>query len=81
MNLNENLKTRRKQLAILAAVIVGGAAATGGVIWYGQHQQELKQPAPVATPNMTGVVRGPAAGLARQQNAAHARFISFRHGA
>lgn len=56
MNLNENLKTRRKQLAILAAVIVGGAAATGGVIWYGQHQQELKQPAPVATPNMTGVV-------------------------
>ena len=56
MNLNENLKTRRKQLAILAAVIVGGAAATGGVIWYGQHQQEQKQPAPVATPNMTGVV-------------------------
>nr|WP_256125489.1 type-F conjugative transfer system secretin TraK [Enterobacter roggenkampii] len=25
-------------------------------IWYGQHQQEQKQPAPVATPNMTGVV-------------------------
>lgn len=56
MNLNENLKTRRKQLTILAAVIAGGAAATGGVIWYGQHQQELKQPAPVAAPNMTGVV-------------------------
>lgn len=56
MNLNENLKTRRKQLAILAAVIVGGAAATGGVIWYGKYQQEQKQPALVATPNMTGVV-------------------------
>ncbi|HDR2795207.1 TPA: conjugal transfer protein TraB [Enterobacter asburiae] len=56
MNLNENLKTRRKQLTILAAVIAGGAAATGGVIWYGQHQQEMKQPAPVAAPNMTGVV-------------------------
>jgi conjugal transfer pilus assembly protein TraB len=27
MSLNENLKTRRKQLAILAAVITGGAAA------------------------------------------------------
>jgi hypothetical protein len=26
-HLNENLKTRRKQLAILAAVIIGGAAA------------------------------------------------------
>lgn len=56
MNLNENLKTRRKQLTILAAVIAGGAAATGGVIWYGQHQQEQKQPAPAAAPNMTGVV-------------------------
>jgi conjugal transfer pilus assembly protein TraB len=56
MSLNKNLKTRRKQLAILAAVITGGAAATSGVIWYGQHQQEQKQPAPVATPNMTGVV-------------------------
>lgn len=56
MSLNKNLKTRRKQLAILAAVIVGGAAATSGVVWYGQHQQEQKQPAPVATPNMTGVV-------------------------
>lgn len=56
MNLNENLKTRRKQLAILAAVILGGAAATGGVVWYGQYQQKLKQPAPVATPNLTGVV-------------------------
>ncbi|MGS4682690.1 F-type conjugal transfer pilus assembly protein TraB [Enterobacter soli] len=56
MNLNENLKTRRKQLTILAAVIAGGAAATGGVIWYGQHQQEQKQPAMAAAPNMTGVV-------------------------
>lgn len=36
ISLNENLKTRRKQLAILAAVILGGAAATGGVVWYGQ---------------------------------------------
>jgi conjugal transfer pilus assembly protein TraB len=56
MNLNENLRTRRKQLAILAAVIVGGAAASGGVIWYGKYQQEQKQPAPAETPNMTGVV-------------------------
>jgi conjugal transfer pilus assembly protein TraB len=56
MNLNENLKTRRKQVAILAAVLVGGAAAAGGVIWYGQYQQAQKQPAPVAAPNMTGVV-------------------------
>ncbi|EPC4333633.1 F-type conjugal transfer pilus assembly protein TraB [Enterobacter asburiae] len=56
MSLNENLKTRRKQLAILAAVIIGGAAAAGGVMWYGQYQQKQKQPAPVATPNLTGVV-------------------------
>jgi hypothetical protein len=56
ISLNENLKTRRKQLAILAAVIIGGAAAAGGVIWYGQYQQKQKQPAPVATPNLTGVV-------------------------
>ncbi|HCH0659655.1 TPA: F-type conjugal transfer pilus assembly protein TraB [Enterobacter asburiae] len=56
MSLNENLKTRRKQLAILAAVIIGGAAAAGGVMWYGQYQQKQKQPAQVATPNLTGVV-------------------------
>lgn len=56
ISLNENLKTRRKQLAILAAVIIGGAAAAGGVMWYGQYQQKQKQPAPVATPNLTGVV-------------------------
>ncbi|HCT5192731.1 TPA: conjugal transfer protein TraB, partial [Enterobacter roggenkampii] len=56
MNLNENLKTRRKQLAILAAVIIGGATAAGGVMWYGQYQQKQKQPAPAATPNLTGVV-------------------------
>ncbi|EPA1042588.1 F-type conjugal transfer pilus assembly protein TraB [Enterobacter bugandensis] len=56
MNLNENLKTRRKQLAILAIVILTGAAAAGGVVWYGQYQQKLKQPAPAAEPNMTGVV-------------------------
>ncbi|WP_431645883.1 F-type conjugal transfer pilus assembly protein TraB, partial [Enterobacter hormaechei] len=56
MSLNENLKTRRKQLAILAAVIIGGAAAAGGVMWYGQYQQKQKQPAPAATPNLTGVV-------------------------
>lgn len=56
ISLNENLKTRRKQLAILAAVILGGAAAAGGVMWYGQYQQKQKQPAPVATPNLTGVV-------------------------
>ena len=40
ISLNENLKTRRKQLAILAAVILGGAAAAGGVMWYGQYQQK-----------------------------------------
>jgi conjugal transfer pilus assembly protein TraB len=56
ISLNENLKTRRKQLAILAAVIIGGAAAAGGVMWYGQYQQKQKQPAPAATPNLTGVV-------------------------
>lgn len=56
ISLNENLKTRRKQLAILAAVIIGGAAAAGGVMWYGQYQQKQKQPTPVATPNLTGVV-------------------------
>ncbi|BBJ60928.1 conjugal transfer protein TraB (plasmid) [Enterobacter asburiae] len=56
ISLNENLKTRRKQLAILAAVIIGGATAAGGVMWYGQYQQKQKQPAPVATPNLTGVV-------------------------
>ncbi len=56
ISLNENLKTRRKQLAILAAVIIGGAAAAGGVMWYGQYQQKQKQPAPVAIPNLTGVV-------------------------
>lgn len=56
ISLNENLKTRRKQLAILATVIIGGAAAAGGVMWYGQYQQKQKQPAPVATPNLTGVV-------------------------
>ena len=56
ISLNENLRTRRKQLAILAAVILGGAAAAGGVMWYGQYQQKQKQPAPVATPNLTGVV-------------------------
>lgn len=55
MSLNENLKTRRKQIAILAAVIVCGAAATGGVMWYGQYQQEKKQPAPAAAPSMVGV--------------------------
>ncbi|MBD4515865.1 conjugal transfer protein TraB, partial [Xanthomonas citri pv. citri] len=31
-------------------------AATGGVIWYGKYQQAQKQPAPVAAPNLTGVV-------------------------
>lgn len=56
ISLNENLRTRRKQMAILAAVILGGAAAAGGVMWYGQYQQKQKQPAPVATPNLTGVV-------------------------
>jgi len=56
MNLNENLKTRRKQLAILAGVVAAGATLAGGVMWYGQHQEAQKHPAPVAAPNMTGVV-------------------------
>jgi conjugal transfer pilus assembly protein TraB len=43
MSLNENLKTRRKQLAILAAVIMA-AQPHGGVIWYGQYQQEQNNP-------------------------------------
>ena len=39
MSLNENLKTRRTQLAILASLIVVGAATAGGVMWYGNHQE------------------------------------------
>ncbi|WP_447746562.1 hypothetical protein [Enterobacter asburiae] len=42
ISLNENLKTRRKQLAILAAVIIGGATAAGGVMWYGQPVLEAQ---------------------------------------
>ncbi|WP_407437704.1 F-type conjugal transfer pilus assembly protein TraB [Lelliottia sp.] len=56
MSLNENLKTRRTQLAILTGLIVVGAATAGGVMWYGNHQEQQKHPAPVAAPNMTGVV-------------------------
>ena len=56
MSLNENLKTRRTQLAVLATVIAVGAATAGGVMWYGNHQEQQKHPAPVAAPNMTGVV-------------------------
>jgi len=56
MNLNENLKTRRRQLAILAGVVATGAALAGGVMWYGQHQEAMKKPVPAAAPNMTGVV-------------------------
>lgn len=56
MSLNENLKTRRTQLAVLASVIAVGAATAGGVMWYGNHQEQQKHPAPVAAPNMTGVV-------------------------
>lgn len=56
MSLNENLKTRRTQLAVLTSVIVIGAATAGGVMWYGDYQEQKKHPAPVAAPNMTGVV-------------------------
>ena len=56
MSLNENLKTRRTQLAILAGVILTGAATAGGVMWYGHHQEQKKQAAPAAAPNMAGVV-------------------------
>jgi len=56
MSLNENLRTRRKQLAILVGVLLGGAALAGGVIGYGKYQQEQKHPAPPVAPNMTGVV-------------------------
>jgi len=33
MSLNENLKTRRTQLAILAGVVLTGAATAGDVVW------------------------------------------------
>ncbi|ECW3651574.1 F-type conjugal transfer pilus assembly protein TraB [Salmonella enterica] len=56
MSLNENHKTRRKQITVLAAVIASGAAMTGGVAWYGHYQEQQKAPPQVATPNMTGVV-------------------------
>lgn len=56
MNLNENLKTRRRQLTILAGVLAAGSALAGGVMWYGQHQEAKKNPPPAVAPNMTGVV-------------------------
>ncbi|EFS9298690.1 F-type conjugal transfer pilus assembly protein TraB, partial [Salmonella enterica] len=56
MSLNENHKTRRKQITVLAAVIASGAAMAGGVAWYGHYQEQKKAPPQVATPNMTGVV-------------------------
>ncbi|ENR6908463.1 F-type conjugal transfer pilus assembly protein TraB [Salmonella enterica] len=56
MSLNENHKTRRKQITVLAAVIASGAAMAGGVAWYGHYQEQQKAPPQVATPNMTGVV-------------------------
>ena len=56
MSLNENLKTRRRQITVLAAVIAAGAALAGGVYWYGLYQEKQKAPPPAATPNMTGVV-------------------------
>lgn len=56
MSLNENLRTRRRQLAILAAVVVTGAATAGGVMLYGQHQEAARQDGSGPAPNMTGVV-------------------------
>lgn len=56
MSLNENLKTRRTQIAVLISVIVIGAVTAGSVIWYGRHEAQQKPPGPAATPNMTGVV-------------------------
>lgn len=56
MSLNENLKTRRTQIAVLISVIVIGAVTAGSVVWYGRHEAQQKHPAPAATPNMTGVV-------------------------
>ncbi|EBM0149864.1 conjugal transfer protein TraB [Salmonella enterica subsp. enterica serovar Brunei] len=56
MSLNENLKTRRRQITVLAAVIASGAALAGGVYGYGQYQEKQKAPPPAAVPNMTGVV-------------------------
>lgn len=56
MSLNENLKTRRTQLAVLVAVLTIGAATAGGVVWYGNHQEQQKHPVSAAAPNMTGVV-------------------------
>jgi conjugal transfer pilus assembly protein TraB len=56
MSLNENLKTRRTQLAILASVVAIGASTAGGVIWYGKHQEQQKHAVVSSAPNMTGVV-------------------------
>ena len=42
MSLNENLKTRRRQITVLAAVIAAGAALAGGVYWYGLYQEKQK---------------------------------------
>ena len=50
MSLNENLKTRRTQLAVLVTVLTLGAATAGGVVWYGNHQEQQKHPAPAAAP-------------------------------
>lgn len=44
MSLNKNLKTRRKQLAILAAVIVGGAAATAALSGTGNISRNRNTP-------------------------------------
>ncbi len=56
ISLNENLKTRRKQLAILAAVIIGGAAAAGRRNVVRAIPAKTKATRTVATPNLTGVV-------------------------
>mgnify|MGYP001485557197 CR=1 FL=1 len=53
---NINVKTRRKQVVVLIAVLCG-LGVTGGVAWYlGQPVKPAAKAAPKPAPNMTGVV-------------------------
>ncbi|ETO41110.1 TrbI/VirB10 family protein, partial [Morganella sp. EGD-HP17] len=53
---NINVKTRRKQVVVLIAVLCG-LGVTGGVAWYlGQPVKPSAKAAPKPAPNMTGVV-------------------------
>lgn len=53
---NINVKTRRKQMVVLIAVLCG-LGVIGGVAWYlGQPVKPAAKAAPKPAPNMTGVV-------------------------